>query len=88
LFVSCSINPVILRIFIPSLAPVNPEWFTFLVPAYPGGPGKRPLNGCSSSSSRKQYKSSEACCIAGLAKKTSKSAPGRRLSTHAYIVNN
>jgi len=27
----------------------NPEWFTFLVAAYPGCPGKRPLNGCSSS---------------------------------------
>jgi len=26
----------------------NPEWFTFLVPAYPGCPGKRLLNGCSS----------------------------------------
>jgi len=24
----------------------NPEWFTFLVPAYPGWPEKRPLNGC------------------------------------------
>jgi len=24
----------------------NPEWFTFLVPAYLGYPGKRPLNGC------------------------------------------
>jgi len=23
------------------------EWFTFLVPAYPGCPGNRPLNGCS-----------------------------------------
>jgi len=23
----------------------NPEWFTFLVPAYPGCPGKSPLNG-------------------------------------------
>jgi len=33
-----------------SLAPVNPEWFTFLVLAYPGCPGKKPLNGCSSSS--------------------------------------
>ena len=32
-----------------SLAPKNAEWFTFLVPAYPGCPGKRPLNGCSSS---------------------------------------
>jgi len=29
----------------------NSEWFTFLVPTYPGCPGKRPLNGCSSSSS-------------------------------------
>ena len=29
----------------------NPEWFIFLVPAYPGCPGKRPLSGCSSSSS-------------------------------------
>ena len=29
----------------------NPEWFTFLVPFYAGCPGKRPLNGCSSSSS-------------------------------------
>ena len=29
----------------------NPEWFTFLVLAYPGCPEKRPLNGCSSSSS-------------------------------------
>ena len=27
----------------------NPEQFTFLVLAYPGYPGKRPLNGCSSS---------------------------------------
>jgi len=27
----------------------NPEWFTFLVPAYPDCPGKRPLNECSSS---------------------------------------
>jgi len=27
----------------------NPEWFTFLVAIYPGCPGKRPLNGCSSS---------------------------------------
>ena len=25
----------------------NPEWFTFLVLAYPGCPGKKPLNGCS-----------------------------------------
>jgi len=25
----------------------NPEWFTFLVLAYPGCPGKRPLNRCS-----------------------------------------
>jgi len=25
----------------------NPEWLVFLVPAYPGCPGKRPLNGCS-----------------------------------------
>jgi len=24
----------------------NPEWFILLVPAYPGCPGKRPLNGC------------------------------------------
>ena len=32
------------------LAPVKPEWFTFLVPAYPGCPGKRMLNGCSTSS--------------------------------------
>jgi len=24
-----------------SLAPDNPEWFTFLVPAYPGCPGKK-----------------------------------------------
>jgi len=23
----------------------NPEWFTFLVPAYPGCPGKKSLNG-------------------------------------------
>jgi len=30
---------------------LNPDWFTFLVPAYPGCPGKRPLNGCSSSNS-------------------------------------
>jgi len=29
----------------------KPEWFTFLVPAYPGGPRKRLLNGCSGSSS-------------------------------------
>ena len=39
-----------------SLAPVNPDWFyqngsAFLVLAYPGCPGKRPLNECSSSSS-------------------------------------
>jgi len=27
----------------------SPKWFNFLVPAYPGCPGKRPLNGCSSS---------------------------------------
>jgi len=32
-----------------SLAPINPECFTFLVPAHPGCPGKRSLNGCSSS---------------------------------------
>jgi len=37
-----------------SLAPVNPDWFyqkgsAFLVPAYPGCPGKKPLNECSSS---------------------------------------
>jgi len=25
-----------------SLAPVNPDWFTFLVPAHPGGPGHIP----------------------------------------------
>ena len=25
----------------------NSEWFTFLMLAYPGRPGKRPLNGCS-----------------------------------------
>ena len=24
----------------------NPEWFTFLMPAYPGGPGKKLLNVC------------------------------------------
>jgi len=35
-----------------SLAPVNPDWFyqngsAFLVPAYPGCPGKRLLNKCS-----------------------------------------
>ena len=24
----------------------NPEWFILLVPAYPGCPGKRPLNVC------------------------------------------
>jgi len=29
------------------LPPVNPDWFTFLVVAYPGCPEKRPLNGCS-----------------------------------------
>jgi len=34
-----------------SLAPVK-EWFTFLVLAYPGCPGKRPLNRCSSGSGR------------------------------------
>ena len=34
-----------------SLAPVNTEWFTFLVLAYPGCLGKKPLNGCSSSTS-------------------------------------
>ena len=28
----------------------NSEWFTFLVIAYPSGPRKKPLNGCSSSS--------------------------------------
>jgi len=37
-------------------APVNPDWFyqngsAFLLPAYLGCPGKRPLNECSSSSS-------------------------------------
>jgi len=32
----------------------NPEWFTSLVPAYPGCPGKRPLNGCSNSNSVEQ----------------------------------
>jgi len=30
----------------------NWKWFTFLVPAYRGCPGKRPLNGCSSSRSK------------------------------------
>jgi len=25
-----------------SLVPENPEWFTFLVPVYPGCPGKKP----------------------------------------------
>jgi len=30
----------------------NPEWFNLLVPAYPDFPGKKPLNGCSSSSCR------------------------------------
>jgi len=34
-----------------SLTPVNPEWLTFQVPAYPGCPGKMPLSRCSSSSS-------------------------------------
>ena len=34
-----------------SLFPVKFRMLTFLVPAYPGCPGKRPLNGCSSSSS-------------------------------------
>jgi len=29
----------------------NLEWFTFLEPAYPGCPGERLLNGCSSSGS-------------------------------------
>jgi len=33
-----------------SLATVKSEWFTFLVPAYPGCPGNRPLNGCSGGS--------------------------------------
>ena len=33
-----------------------PEWFTFLAPAYPSCPRKKPLNGCSSSS----------CCCAKL----------------------
>jgi len=33
-----------------SLAPVKSEWFSFLMPAYPGCPGKRSLNRCSSSS--------------------------------------
>jgi len=33
----------------------DPEWFTFLVPAYPGCPGKNPLNGCSSRSSIKCF---------------------------------
>jgi len=28
----------------------NPEWFTLLVPAYPGCPGKKAVKGCSSSS--------------------------------------
>jgi len=27
----------------------NPEWFTFLMPAYPGFSGKTPLNRCCSS---------------------------------------
>ena len=31
-----------------SLASLNPAWFNFLVPAYPGCPRKRPLNVCSS----------------------------------------
>jgi len=26
-----------------SLAPVNPEWFTFLVPAYPGCRGEKAI---------------------------------------------
>jgi len=33
---------------------LNPDWFTFLVLAYPGCPGKKPLNRCSSSSNRYQ----------------------------------
>jgi len=37
------------------LSHLNPDWFPFLVPAYQGCPGKkRPLNGCSSSSTLKQ----------------------------------
>jgi len=36
------------------LLQLNPEWFTFLVPAYPGLPGKRPMNGCSSSSTQRE----------------------------------
>ena len=39
----------------------NPEWFAFLVPAYPGCPGKKPLNrysNCSSSSSSRSSRSS------------------------------
>ena len=37
-----------------SLAPVKSEWFAFLVPAYPGCPGKKtPLNGCSRNSKLK-----------------------------------
>jgi len=27
---------------------LNPDWFTFLVPAYPGCPGKETVKGCSS----------------------------------------
>ena len=33
----------------------NPEWFNFLVLVYQGCPGKRPLNGCSNSSSWSLY---------------------------------
>ena len=35
----CHCRPVI-------SASENPEWFILLVPAYPGSPGKRPLNDC------------------------------------------
>jgi len=52
-----------------SLAAVNPDWFyrngsAFLVPAYPGCPGKRPINKCSSSSSTS---SSIYCCVLNVA---------------------
>ena len=45
------------------LLQLNPEQFVFLVPAYPGCPGKRLLNGCSSSrNSIAQYNTH--CCDA------------------------
>jgi len=45
IFLDCDANVlhVVQRMPLPpsSLASENPEWFTFLVPAYPGCPGKK-----------------------------------------------